>query len=93
MLFVRHFYSSLLFPWYDSEGNKHDVQMKEHLELIPSSERRPIFLVGNIPADIKKVLTEEASAGVSSEDSALYMQFPYNADMIEKFDERFEKKL
>ena len=89
MLFIRHFYSSLLFPWYDSEGNKHDEQMVRHLELTSESGNRPIFLVGNIPARIKQILTEEMDGGVSAEDSKLLIQFPYDRDMIEKFDDRF----
>ena len=55
MLFIRHFYTNLLFPWYDSEGILQDQGVRKHLEIVdddpdadPPKERTqhlPIFLV------------------------------------------------
>ena len=89
MLFVRHFNSILLFPYHDSAGNKYDEQMVSHLQLDATSSNKPIFLVGNIPDNIKNIVLREKNGRVSEKDSELLIKFPYDRDMIERFDERF----
>ncbi len=90
MLFVRHFQSDLLFPFYDSNGNMNNDNMKEYLTITEETTNRPIFLVGKIPENIKEARIREIDNGISHEDSELFIYFPYNKEMLEKFDERFE---
>jgi len=90
MLFIRHFYSDLLFPYYDSSGNKYDDQMREHLKITEDTVHRPIFLVGKIPDNIKGVKIGEIDDGINDSDSSLFIRFPYDKEMLERFDERFE---
>ncbi len=89
MLFLRNFFSNLIFPWYDSNGNKHDSQSREHLELSENSDNRPIFLVGRIPDKIKETKLKELNDGINNSQSSLYIQFNYDKDLIENFDEKF----
>ncbi len=87
MLFLRHFHTSLLFPWKDSEGNLQNQQMRKHLEIIdkdlstdPPKERTkhvPIFLVGIIPDGIKDTLKNDIDNDVLPEESDLFIRFPY----------------
>lgn len=90
MLFMRHFDSSLLFPYYDSKGKKYDNQMKSQFSLTKESHNKPIFLVGKIPEDLKKIAVDEKDKEIFGPDSSLLIYFPYNKEMLEKFDERFE---
>ncbi len=88
MLFVRHFQSDLLFPFYDSNGEMNNTDMKEHLEITEDTTHLPIFLVGKIPESILTARFNEISSG--QDNSELYIHFPYDRDTLEKFDERFE---
>ena len=90
MLFIRHFYSDLLFPYYDSSGKKYDDQMREHLKITEETIHRPIFLVGKIPDNIREVKIREIDDGINDSDSSLFIRFPYDKEMLERFDERFE---
>jgi hypothetical protein len=87
MLFVRHFHTSLLFPYYDSNGDMNNENMKDHLELTEDSTNLPIFLVGNIPENIMDARLREISSG--DDNSELYIHFPYDQDTLEKFNENF----
>jgi hypothetical protein len=89
MLFIRHFQSDLLFPFYDSNGEINNENMKEHLEIKESTTHRPIFLVGMIPDNIKAIISKEIDSGVSYLDSELFIYFPYDKDMLQRFDDRF----
>jgi hypothetical protein len=89
MLFVRHFDANLLFPTYDSSGNRDDTHTRNQLALTQNSHNRPIFLVGNMPAQLRSTKTAEIDASVSSEDSDLLIEVPYDRSMIPNFDERF----
>jgi len=64
--------------------------MKKHLDTIDETSPRPIFLVGKIPEDIREFRIGEIDSGISSSDSELFIYFPYDKPMLEKFDERFE---
>jgi hypothetical protein len=88
MLFIRHFQSDLLFPFYDSNGNLNNSGIIEHIG-VDNVENRPIFLVGKIPDSMRQKRIEEINNGITSENSELYIYFPYSKEMIEKFDDRF----
>ena len=90
MLFIRHFHSDLLLPFYNSNGEINNENMKKHLEITKDTKNKPIFLVGKIPKSIKDVKIKEIDNEVSDLDSDLFIYFPYNKNMLEKFDERFE---
>jgi len=90
MLFIRHFQTDLLFPFYDSDGEMNNDDMKKHLEITEDTTHRPIFLVGNIPDSIKNARVSEIDSNISSLDSELFIYFSYDKDMLEKFDDRFE---
>ncbi len=87
MLFIRHFYTSSLYTWYDSEGKLQDQQMKRHLEItegdetvIPPKNRTshlPIFLVGVIPDSIKTTIKNDIDNNISLDKSDLAIYFPY----------------
>jgi hypothetical protein len=87
MLFIRHFYTSDLFAWNDSEGNFHDQYIRRNLEVTdedlkaePPKKRTdniPIFLVGVIPDGIKDSIKDDIDNDVSKEDSDLAIYFPY----------------
>jgi hypothetical protein len=87
MLFIRHFYSALLFPWRDTDGNLHDDQMRRHLEVTdedttvdPPKSRttnNPIFLVGVIPEKIRNSIKRDIDNDVARIDSDLAIYFPY----------------
>jgi hypothetical protein len=87
MLFIRHFYTSFLTPWYDSEGNLHDEYIRSHLEVTdedpdasPPKKRTvhvPIFLVGVIPEKIRDSIKDDIDTGTVAEDSDLAIYFPY----------------
>jgi hypothetical protein len=87
MLFIRHFYTNLLFPWIDSEGNSHDDYMRKHLEITdedltaepPKNRTRnlPIFLVGVIPDKIRSSIKYDIDNDISIEESDLAFYFPY----------------
>jgi len=88
MLFVRHFHTDLLFPFYDSDGNINNEDMKAQLDLTEDSDNPPIFLVGKIPDNILAARLREIDSG--EDNSELYIYFPYDKEMLEKFDERFD---
>ena len=87
MLFIRHFYTNLLFPRYDSDDELQNRQMERHLEVTdedltvdPIKKRTkhvPVFLVGVIPEEIKKTLKDDIQDGIKPEDSDLFIYFPY----------------
>lgn len=90
MLFIRHFQSDLLFPFYDSSGDINNDNMKKHLDVTDETSPRPIFLVGKIPENIREFRINEIDNNISSSDSELFIYFPYDKLLMEKFDERFE---
>jgi hypothetical protein len=93
MLFVRHFQTSLLFPFYDSNGNINNENMKKHIRLTKKTEETeastnlPIFLVGKIPDSILEARLREISS--DDDNSELYIHFPYDKETLKKFDENF----
>jgi len=89
MLFIRHFDTNLLYPVYDSQGNKYDTAIRNHLELTEDSFNKPMFLIGQIPESIRETRIEEIDSGTSPEDSAFLITFPYTKAELERFDERF----
>ena len=81
MLFIRHLSSYLL--------NSDEDKMKEYLELNSSSANKPIFLVGNMPEQMRNKKVEEINNSISREDSELLINIPYNTQEVEKFNENF----
>ena len=87
MLFIRHFYTNLFFPWRDFEGVLHDEGMRSHLEVTdedltaepPKKRTRnvPVFLVGVIPEKIRDSIKEDIDNDISIDDSELAIYFPY----------------
>jgi len=88
MLFIRHFQTDLLFPFYDSNGDMNNEDMKEHIGLTEITDSLPIFLVGKIPDNIKAARLREIDN--KEDNSELFIHFPYDKETLEKFDERFE---
>ncbi len=89
MLFMRHFSSSSLNPIYDIDGDIVNSQIKNDLELTSSSSNKPIFLVGNMPEDIRNKKIEEIDNNVLEKDSELMIKISYNKEEVEKFNEEF----
>jgi hypothetical protein len=87
MLFVRNFYTNLLFPWIDSNGNLRNEHMIRHVEVTdedftakPPKKRTnnvPIFLVGVIPEKIRDSIKDDIENDISLENSDLAIYFPY----------------
>lgn len=90
MLFVRHFSAALLEPVYDVNRNKVDAYLRNNLIVTPSSNNKPIFLVGKIPDQIRAKMIEEINKGVSLADSELFINHSYSSDEIRRFDDRFD---
>ena len=90
MLLMRRLNSVLLSPEYYSDATTSDQQIREELELSPDSNNKPIFLIGNIPEDIRSKKIEEIDNGVNSDNSELYVQFYYTKEQIERFDSAYE---
>jgi len=88
MLFIRHFQTNLLFPFYNSNGDINNEDMNRHLEIGEDTSSFPIFLVGKIPENILSARFREIDNG--EDHSELFITFPYDKAMLEKFDERFE---
>lgn len=86
MLFLRNFSTSRLSGLVDSDGNFHNEDIINHLELTddfdadPPKERStnlPIFLVGIIPDSIKTTLKNEIDDEIEISESELFVYFPY----------------
>ena len=89
MLFMRHFNSSSLNPFYDVDGNIINGHIKDDLELTSSSANKPIFLVGNMPEQMRDKKIEEIDNNVLEKDSELMVRIPYSKEEVEKFNEDF----
>ena len=89
MLFMRHFNSSSLNSFYDINGNLINEHIKDDLELTSSSTNKPIFLVGNMPEQMRNKKIEEIDNNVLDKDSELMVEIPYNKEEVEKFNENF----
>ena len=89
MLFMRHFSSSLLNPFYDVDGDIINGHIKNNLELTSSSGNKSIFLIGNMPEDIRNKKIEEIDNNISEENSELMIKIPYTKEEVEKFNENF----
>ncbi len=90
MLFMRHFNTAILYPVYDVNGVKLKSYSEAQLSLTPTSTNKPIFLVGNIPENIRNKKIEEIDNGIPEEDSELLIEIPYTRDEISRFDQRFD---
>jgi hypothetical protein len=90
MLFIRNFSAALLIPVYDVNGNKVNEYLRKNLSLQNNSNNKPIFLIGNIPENIRAKKIEEIDNGISLENSELFFDIPYSREEVERFDERFD---
>ena len=80
MLFMRNFLSNLLFKNIDQEGNLSNDDITRQIIEMQKNNNQPLFLVGNISDDIKRVLVDDPS---------LAIKIPYSQEIADKFNEGF----
>jgi hypothetical protein len=88
MLFVRHLQAPMLIL-QEIDGEVDDTQIYDHLTITRGNLTNPIFLIGEIPEDIRTMRITEMQNDVSFNDSAIAFKIPYDEEMVSKFDDRF----
>lgn len=94
MLFVRYLDISILYPTISSDKDDRGDLIRQRLEIQGETndefmEKRSIFLIGEIPEEMRTLKVQELEDNLTVEESDFVIFFPYNKDMISKMDSRF----
>ncbi|MCF7795986.1 hypothetical protein K9M42_02735 [Patescibacteria group bacterium] len=91
MMFIRYFQLDMLL--HSDIDNSDDVNNSIlYNQLLISNDKKdnfPIFLVGKLSNQIKMSLKNDFEQGIAYEDSNRLVYFPYEEDMIDKFNDDF----
>jgi len=88
MLFLRNLQSNMLFSQWEN-GYKDESALLSYLDIKEDSGNKPIFLIGNIPTDIKEKKKEEIDNNINGKESELAIIIPYDKEMIDRFNDDF----
>lgn len=86
MLFLRNIQSEALNVYYKKDGQVDYTRVTEYFKITPNSGNKPIFLIGNIPEEIKDKIGKKDSTG----NPLLAFIVPYNQEIVNIFNSNLE---
>jgi hypothetical protein len=89
MLLVRSLQAGMLTVQLDYGGAEitiDDTQIVDHLTIEKGNSTNPVFIIGEMPENIRNMRIEEMDNNINYAESAIAIKIPYLKNVISKFD-------